>query len=200
MVWGDMHQNIFIIVYFVLLVTGSFIRRSYTKHYKYYRIRLDRKTNLDSFLMALPAFGLIILPLIYALTPWLDFADYSLPAWTGWLGVVIFITAIWLLWRSHVDLGLNWSPSVQIREEQNLITHGVFRYIRHPMYAAHWLWGFAQILLLQNWIAGFSLLVTFLPGYFVRIRQEEKLMLDFFDEEYASYMNGTGRIIPKLWN
>lgn len=150
--------------------------------------------------MALPAFGLIILPLIYALTPWLDFADYSLPAWTGWLGVVIFITAIWLLWRSHVDLGLNWSPSVQIREEQNLITHGVFRYIRHPMYAAHWLWGFAQILLLQNWIAGFSLLVTFLPGYFVRIRQEEKLMLDFFDEEYASYMNGTGRIIPKLWN
>lgn len=200
MVWGDMHQNIFIIVYFVLLVTGSFIRRSYTKHYKYYRIRLDRKTNLDSFLMALPAFGLIILPLIYALTPWLDFADYSLPAWTGWLGVVIFITAIWLLWRSHVDLRLNWSPSVQIREEQNLITHGVFRYIRHPMYAAHWLWGFAQILLLQNWIAGFSLLVTFLPGYFVRIRQEEKLMLDFFDEEYASYMNGTGRIIPKLWN
>jgi len=67
------------------------------------------------------------------------------------------------------------------------------------MYAAHLLWGIAQVLLLQNWIAGFAMLATSLPLYLVRIPREEQMMLEHFGEEYHLYMSQTGRVIPLLW-
>jgi len=66
------------------------------------------------------------------------------------------------------------------------------------MYAAFWLWGIAQVLLLHNWIHGLSYLVSFVPMYFLRIRQEEQMMMDMFGEQYQDYMTRTGRVIPKF--
>jgi protein-S-isoprenylcysteine O-methyltransferase Ste14 len=53
----------------------------------------------------------------------------------GSIGTALLGAAIWLFWRSHRDLGKNWSPSLEISAQQTLITHGVYRTIRHPMYA-----------------------------------------------------------------
>jgi protein-S-isoprenylcysteine O-methyltransferase Ste14 len=53
-------------------------------------------------------------------------------------------------------------------------------------------------LLLQNWIAGWASLVLFLPVYLLRVPREEQMMLDEFAEEYRTYMNRTGRVIPRL--
>jgi protein-S-isoprenylcysteine O-methyltransferase Ste14 len=66
------------------------------------------------------------------------------------------------------------------------------------MYASQWVWVIAQILLLQNWLAGPVGLIVFIPFYFLRIRAEEKLMLDTFGEEYRVYMSKTGGVIPRL--
>jgi protein-S-isoprenylcysteine O-methyltransferase Ste14 len=110
----------------------------------------------------------------------------------------MFVTALWLLWKAYADLGRNWSPTMQIQDEHNLVTHGIYTYIRHPIYAALWLWGCAQPLLLWNWIAGFALLVVFPPLYFIRIPREEKMMLETFGEEYSLYTERTGRIFPRL--
>ena len=50
--------------------------------------------------------------------------------------------------------GENWSPDPgRSGSSTPWLTEGVYRHIRHPMYAAHWLWGLGQALLLQNWIA-----------------------------------------------
>ena len=140
----------------------------------------------------------IVLPIFYMFTNWLSFADYNLTACAGFIGIAIFIVAIWLLWRSHYDLGRNWSVTVEIKASHKLITDGVFKYIRHPMYAAHILWGIAQILLIHNWLAGMASLVIIIPMYILRIRREEKTMLQQFGEEYREYMNNTGRIIPRF--
>ncbi len=80
-----------------------------------------------------------------------------------------------------------------------LVRTGIYKYIRHPMYAAHIIWGIAQPLVLTNYIVGFSMIVTILPFYMVRVRQEEELLLVAFGAEYANYMERTGRIIPKFW-
>jgi protein-S-isoprenylcysteine O-methyltransferase Ste14 len=193
-----MSSSFFQGVYFGLVVVASGIRVVYTTRYKKISVAEDHKTVLDALLTGLPGFGMFILPLIYVLTPWLDFADYHLPTWAGWIGVAIFALAVWLLWRSHADLARNWSPRLELLESHSLVTDGVFRHIRHPMYAAHLLWGIAQVFLLQNWIAGFSMLVTWLPGYFYRTRVEERMMIDHFGDEYRSYMERTGRVFPRL--
>jgi protein-S-isoprenylcysteine O-methyltransferase Ste14 len=87
---------------------------------------------------------------------------------------------------------------VEVTEKQTLVTQGIYRSIRHPIYAAMWLWGIAQALLLQNWIAGLATLVLFMPVYFVRVPREEQMMLDHFGQEYQTYLEHTGRIFPKL--
>ncbi len=142
-----------------------------------------------------------VLPLVYLLTPWLNWANYGLPtaasAALGVLGAVVFAFALWLLWRSHADLGRNWTPMLEIRPGHQLVTAGVFRYIRHPMYAAHWLWSVAQALLLQNWVAGFLGVVAFVPLLLVRIPSEERMMLAQFGDEYRAYQARTGALVPR---
>jgi protein-S-isoprenylcysteine O-methyltransferase Ste14 len=100
--------------------------------------------------------------------------------------------------RSHRDLGKNWSPSLEISAQQTLITNGVYRTIRHPMYACGWLLCLAQALLLQHWVAGPAGLVAFLPLYFVRVPREEQMLLDHFGHDYRIYAAQTGRIVPRL--
>jgi protein-S-isoprenylcysteine O-methyltransferase Ste14 len=159
----------------------------------------ERKTNQEKILLLLVFVGMIILPLIYVLSPWLNFANYSLPVWANWLGIAAFAIALWLFWRSHHDLGKNWSPTLEVREGHTLINNGVYQTIRHPMYTSIWLWCVAQALLLPNWLAGFAGLVSFGIMYVLRIGNEEQMMLEQFGDEYRAYMQQTKRLVPYLF-
>lgn len=202
-----MLDNIFEIIYLIGVIVGSVVRAvgmSWGKNWwrKKQKVADDRHTNLEKIVLSLVSIGFLILPLIYVFSSWLDFADYHLPALaslvSGWVGAAALAAAIGLLWRSHADLGQNFSPELKIRKEHALITHGVFRFIRHPMYTAHLLWGIAQALLLQNWIAGLAFLVSFLPFCLLRVPREEQMMLEHFGEEYRLYMDRTGQMIPRI--
>ncbi|HLF27156.1 MAG TPA: protein-S-isoprenylcysteine O-methyltransferase [Anaerolineae bacterium] len=162
------------------------------------RLASERVTGAQIALDMLAFTGMEVIPLIYVLTPWFNFADYELPVWVGGLGVIALASALGLLWRAHADLGRNWSPTLEITPEHALVTRGVYRSIRHPIYTAVWLLNLAQALLLHNWIAGLAGLVLFLPVYLARVPREEQMMLEHFGEEYRSYMNRTGRLIPRL--
>lgn len=190
-----MSSSFFTILYFAGFIIASVIRGVYTKRYRQSRQVLDRT---DRILTLLPVFGMLIFPLVYALTDWLEFADYLLPAWAGWAGVLVYGAGLWVLWRSHADLGRLWSLNVELQDDHYLVTEGIFSRIRHPMYAAHLLWGLAQPLLLWNWAAGFSTLLFSLPLYVYRIPREESMMLDAFGDEYRTYMRHTGRFFPKI--
>ena len=88
--------------------------------------------------------------------------------------------------------------TVELREGHELITNGLYARIRHPMYAAIFLFSIAQGLLLANWLAGWGALVAFASLYFARVQSEEKLMLDTFGDEYRDYIRRTGRLFPSL--
>ena len=149
-------------------------------------------------MLTLLMLGGLVIPIIYAATNWLDFANYQLPAWAGWLGIVLVVISLFIFWRGHVDLGVNWSPTLEIREEHELITRGIYSWIRHPMYASQWILALAQPLLLHNWIAGFSNLLAFIPFYLLRVKAEEQLMLEQFGNQYRSYMQKVGAVFPKF--
>lgn len=189
-------------VYFLGLLAEILIRFPHERRRRRTRVVVDRVTGLERFLVGLVAVGLFFLPAVYVSTSWLNWADYRLsPRATGRAGgvdIALLALAVWLFWRSHTDLGRNWSPSLQIREGHTLVTEGVYRSIRHPMYASIWLWGIAQTLLLQNWVAGWASIVLFVPMYVLRVPREEQMMLEQFGEAYRAYMNRTGRVVPCL--
>jgi protein-S-isoprenylcysteine O-methyltransferase Ste14 len=159
---------------------------------------VSRADVLDRALLIPLFLGNIVLPALYLFTPWLAFADYRLPLFLQYCGTITMIVALWLFWRAHVDLGLNWSITLEMRKEHQLITHGVYRRIRHPMYAAIFLFAVAQGLLLQNWLAGWGGFVTFGLLYLIRAPREERMMGEFFGESYRYYVERTGRLWPRF--
>ena len=193
-----MDDKVFKIVFVICFIAASVIRAPYVKRSRRSAVANDHTPRMEWLLLTLAFVGMQAIPFIYLLTGWLDFADYHLPFWIGSCGSVIFVFAVWLLWRSHVDLGSNFSPKLQIRQEHSLITGGVYRRIRHPMYTAHLLWAFAQLLLFHNWIAGPVFLLTIAPLFVFRIPNEEHVMLELFGDEYKEYMDRTGRLFPRL--
>jgi protein-S-isoprenylcysteine O-methyltransferase Ste14 len=187
----------FEIIYWLAIVVEIVIRAPHNKKRKAEKMSEQRITGQEMLVLNLLLLGGFILPIIYSATSWLDFANYSLPDWAGWIGVVLISAALYVFWRAHADLGLNWSPSLEIREKHELITRGIYHVIRHPMYASQWILVIAQPLLLQNWIAGFSGFLAFIPFYVLRVRAEEQMMIETFGEQYREYMKKTGAVLPK---
>ena len=191
-------HNAFEVVFIVGFVAGSVIRNVYMARCKNAKSEKKYSNVLDFMLVYTAGVGMIV-PLLYLFTPWLDFANYALPGPSGWVGTVVFAGAIFMLWRSHADLGRNWSATLCITGQHSLVTSGVYRHIRHPMYTAHLLWAIAQGLLLSNWLTGWAFLVLSIPLYLVRIPKEEQMMIEHFGEEYRDYMGRTGRLIPRVY-
>jgi protein-S-isoprenylcysteine O-methyltransferase Ste14 len=111
----------------------------------------------------------------------------------------VFLAALWLFFCAHRDLGRNFSSSLKVREGHSLVTTGVYRYVRHPIYASLWLWSVAQALLLPNWLAGSAGFIGFSVLFFGRVAREEQMMLEIFGEDYRAYMARTARIVPGIY-
>jgi protein-S-isoprenylcysteine O-methyltransferase Ste14 len=115
------------------------------------------------------------------------------------IGVLCTALGLWLFQRSHADLGPNWSITLEVRERHELVTQGVYRHIRHPMYAALFLYAVGQALVLPNWVAGPSYLVAFLLLFALRLGPEERMMVEQFGRDYEAYRTRTKRLIPGVW-
>jgi protein-S-isoprenylcysteine O-methyltransferase Ste14 len=190
----------FSLIFFAGMVIQIIVRAPYGRRRRKAGIVDQALTRSEIAVVGGLWIGGLLLPLVYAATRLLRLADYqgtpSLRTALGGLGMVILIPALWLFWRAHHDLGVSWSPSPEIIADQQLVTTGVYSAIRHPMYASQLIWSIAQPLLLQNWIAGFGGLAAFLLLYFIRVPEEEQLMLARFGKAYRDYCQHTGRIAP----
>jgi len=186
------------IIFTIGIALWLLIRMPYQRKQKQNTIVDDRKTVQEKVARLLLLIGILFLPLIYVLSPWLNSANYRLPIWANGLGTAILILSLWLFWRSHHDLGKNWSSTLQIREGHTLTTNGVYQNIRHPMYASVLLLCIAQALLLSNWIAGLSGFMGFSIAYATRVDQEEQMLLNSFGDDYEAYRQRTKRLVPYL--
>jgi protein-S-isoprenylcysteine O-methyltransferase Ste14 len=182
---------------FALLAVGWYvIRFPYARRSRRAPIARSARGPREIALLLVSLTGLGILPFIYVGTGWPRFADYAFSPLQAWLGVVAALAALIMFHLTHRALGRNWSVTLEVRESHKLVTEGVYGRVRHPMYTAFWLWALAQALLLPNWVAGLSGLVGFGTLYFLRVGQEERLMLEAFGDSYRAYMDRTARLIP----
>jgi protein-S-isoprenylcysteine O-methyltransferase Ste14 len=184
------------VIWFMGLVAWYIIRRRFERKAKKVGVVESFFGRRDATLLIMAVIAMFVVPLIYVLTGFPKSLDRSdIPA-TAWLGVATLCAALSLFYRSHDDLGRNWSISLEIRKDHRLVTTGVYQLIRHPMYSSFFLLGLAQILLLPNWFAGGAGLLAIGTLYGFRVRQEEQMMLERFGGDYRRYMAGTKRIIP----
>jgi protein-S-isoprenylcysteine O-methyltransferase Ste14 len=174
------------------------IRAPHGRRSRSVKVAKSRKTPLESGLLVL-AWVVLFVPLIWIASPAFWFAEYTLHTGPLVAGVMCLVIGLWLFQRSHADLGTNWSITLEVREEHRLITQGVYRRIRHPMYSALVLYAVGQTLVIPNWVAGPSNLIAFAVLLALRVRAEERMMVEQFGDEYAAYTARTKRLIPRVW-
>jgi protein-S-isoprenylcysteine O-methyltransferase Ste14 len=188
-----------VIVFFV----GTFIYLGIRTIFKRRLSKVEKSVNKSSFadmsLVVLVGLSQVGIPALFVALPIFAWADHHLSLFSFLLGSALMLGGIWLFWRSHVDLGKNWSVALELGKDHRLITAGVYRAIRHPMYASFFLMAFAQAALLPNWFSGLSALFAVSLLYLVRKPQEEAMMLNHFGFEYESYMAKSGGVFPKLF-
>ena len=138
-------------------------------------------------------------PLVWVAAPVFAFADYSLRPVPLSAGVVCLAVGLWLFARSHADLGTNWSITLEIREEHQLVTNGIYRNLRHPMYSSLLLYSLGQVLVVPNWIAGPSYGVAMALLIAFRLGPEERMMLEKFGKDYEEYRGRSKRLVPGVW-
>ena len=162
------------------------------------KVAKSHKTPLETGLLVLVWVGFFV-PFIWLASPVLSFAEYPLDIVPLVAGAMCFAIGLWLFYRSHADLGTNWSITLEIRDQHRLVTQGVYRRIRHPMYLALLLYSVGHALVIPNWVAGPSNLIAFAILFALRVRAEEKMMVDEFGDEYAAYTARTKRLVPGVW-
>lgn len=174
------------------------VRAPHGRRNRAIRVARSSKSTREVVLLTLAWIGFLV-PLAWVVSPVFSFADYGLRLGPFVAGVVFFVVGLWWFYRSHADLGTNWSVTLEIRENHRLITDGVYRLVRHPMYSALFVYAIGQALVVPNWVAGPSYLLLILILFAFRVGAEEKMMLETFGDEYAAYMTRTKRLIPGLW-
>jgi protein-S-isoprenylcysteine O-methyltransferase Ste14 len=136
--------------------------------------------------------------LAYLINPaWMAWAYFPLPAWVRWVGAVIMVACVPLIYWVFSSLGKNVTPTVTIRREHSLVTHGPYRWVRHPLYTVGFLAFAGLSLLAANWFIA-AVLIFGWPVLVMRTPIEERRLIERFGDEYREYMLRTGRYLPKL--
>ena len=174
------------------------IRAPHGQRSRAVKVVRSRRGALETALLMFAGLAFFV-PLVWVVAPVLAFADYPLRPVPLFVGSAWLALGLWLFARSHADLGTNWSISLEVRESHQLVTHGIYRHVRHPMYLALLVYSVGQALVVPNWVAGPSYGVAMVVLCAFRLGAEERMMLEEFGVDYEAYMKRTKRLVPGIW-
>lgn len=141
--------------------------------------------------------GIWLLPLASICSPWLRSFDTAWPGWMAWVAVGVFVAGFGIRWLGQTALGASWAPTPALSEGHQLVTHGIYRYIRHPLYVSLVCWALAQPVLLGNHLAGWGGPVAVVLVWTMRVPAEERMLRDRFGTAWDAYAASTGRLWPR---
>lgn len=114
------------------------------------------------------------------------------------VGVAVFGLGFWLTLLAQLHMGLSWRIGVRPSERTGLVTSGVFRWVRNPIFTGMLLALAGLVLLVPNAIAAVSALCT-LAGLELQVRRvEEPYLLRTHGKTYRDYARSVGRFVPSL--
>lgn len=190
----DISKTIVTIAYVFLFALNFAIKvQSWTVPVAKSRIGL---LEIMVLIIAVPGF---VVPIVWLATSHLAFADYYVQLLPLTAGGLCYALGLWLLSRVAWKIGKFWSPTLQLKENHQLVTKGIYRRIRHPMYLSLLIFSTGNTLALPNYIAGPAMLVAMLVVIAFRVGLEERMLLEEFGEEYEAYRKRSHRLIPGLW-
>ena len=112
------------------------------------------------------------------------------------IGLICFAVFSWFQVTAYRSLGDSYAPDIVILKNHKLQTRGIYRFIRHPQYLGQVLSDLGAGIALLSYIVIPIVLLIELPLFIMRAFAEEKILTNYFKEEYKSYKKKSGFILP----
>jgi protein-S-isoprenylcysteine O-methyltransferase Ste14 len=114
------------------------------------------------------------------------------------VGLMLFITGVALRIAAKRTLGKYYTYTLRTGYTHNLITRGMYRVVRHPIYLAMVIYTIGIPLIFSS-LCGLLFMLGLIPCILYRIGIEEKMLLEEFGDEYREYMKNTWKLIPFIY-
>lgn len=132
----------------------------------------------------------------------MSFMPYSLPRWLPFSSghhLMFYLSIMGLIVLGGlvnlVGLLTMRKAFTIMSEARTLVTRGIFRHVRHPLYTGHFIMFFGSMLLRLHAVT-VAIYLLFLGTQVIRARIEERKLGAVFDD-YDHYQRQTGMFLPK---
>jgi protein-S-isoprenylcysteine O-methyltransferase Ste14 len=113
-----------------------------------------------------------------------------------WVGVLVTALGVGISIWARVSLGANWSGTVTLKKDHELIRKGLYRWIRHPIYTGM-LVGFAGTELIKGHASGVLGIALLWLSFYIKARREENFLRQEFGEGFEEHARQTGMFLPR---
>ncbi len=185
-------KSLFIIIYIIWALSEIFISQ-------FMRSKSSDKKNQDK-----NSLGFIWVTIVISITLSNYIAmNYYLPLSASqtirYFGLALILAGIALRSVIIISLGKYFTADVTIRQGHQLKKDGVYKFMRHPSYAASLLSFIGFGLSLNNWVSLILIVAAILLAFIRRINVEEKTLTEHFGQEYIDYKKSTCRLVPFIY-
>ena len=149
---------------------------------------------LTRFVIAIPLFIVLLLNIFYPQA--MSWAKFILPQWVKITGLVLGFLCIPFLWWVFSSIGKNISETVLVKDEHELVMHGPYSRIRHPLYAGALVLLISTSLVMADYVIMSYAVIGILAFRLLVIPAEEQRLLETFGEDYVCYQSRTNALMP----
>jgi len=196
-----MNENTFRILAAVILLTAMGISSHFRiKADKTSGEKVSRKVDGNAMMTVIKLGGLILWlsPFVYLMNPvWMAWSKTGLPESIRWVGVGLGALCVIGIYWLFSSIGSGITPTSGTRTEHKLVTNGIYRYIRHPLYTFGSSMFVAFGMMADSWFIALLGVLAFILMT-IRTPKEEANLIEKFGDEYREYMKRTGRFLPKI--
>jgi protein-S-isoprenylcysteine O-methyltransferase Ste14 len=113
-------------------------------------------------------------------------------------GAVMVAVGLGFAVLARLHLAGNWSGTVTLKRDHELVRSGPYALVRHPIYTGMLLAAVGTVIAADRW-ATLIALALMAAAFLRKIVIEERFMRDAFGPAYADYSRATARLVPFLW-
>lgn len=169
-------------------------------------INLIKNPRKNDILIESDAGSLLLFRLLFPLAlvlgliiSYLQIGQYTAPVYHKLAAIILFAAGLIIRWAAVLTLKKAFTVKIHILKDQHLITHGIYKYIRHPAYTGLILYYTGFGLALQNYLALLLIIPVITATTLYRIRKEENVLLNHFGDKYLAYTQKTYRLFPPIY-
>jgi protein-S-isoprenylcysteine O-methyltransferase Ste14 len=114
------------------------------------------------------------------------------------LGLAFSAGGLLVIGWLHFHLGVEFDTTIDASQHRSLVVTGPYHYIRHPLYVAFFLFFIGAGLAVGAWVISAAGAALFFLLMTVRLRKEERQLVERFGRSYLEYAARTPRFFPRM--